>query len=103
MAATVTEVRKVPGLRSVRSVGTIALSGSYATGGDAAAIPKPYTTKAPLSVSVRSRNGNNVAYDVTNQKIKFFSAAATELAAGAYAAGYTADVIDYEAEFPKFG
>jgi len=35
--------------------------------------------------------------------MKIFSAPGTELVAGAYAAGYTGDVIRYEATYPKFG
>jgi hypothetical protein len=103
MAAVATETRKFPELRSVRSTGTVVLSGSYATGGDPLAIPKPYTTKEPYNVSFTSKNGNNFGWDPVAKTMKAFSAVGTELAAGAYAAGYTGDVITYMAEFPKLG
>lgn len=103
MAAVATETGKYPGLREITTIGTIVLSGSYATGGDAVAIPKPFTTKAPLFVDLISKNGNTYAWDVANQKLKAFSAVGTELTAGAYAAGYTSDVITYRATFPKLG
>lgn len=103
MAAVATETAKYPGLREISTVGTIVLSGSYSTGGDAVAIPKPFTTKPPLFVDFMSKNGNSYAWDVAAQKIKAFSAPGTELTAGAYAAGYTGDVITYRATFPKLG
>ena len=103
MAAVATEVRRYPDLRSVRTTGTVALSGSYATGGDSLAIPKPGTTKDPYHVTFRSMNGNELVYDPVAKKIKAFSANGTELGAGAYAAGYTGDTIYYDAEFPKLG
>lgn len=103
MAAAVTEIRKIPTLRSIRSVGTITLSGSYATGGETVPFVKPGTTKAPYNVWFNSVNGNQYFWDVTNQKMKAFSGHGTELSAGAYPAGYTSDVITYEAEYPRGG
>lgn len=103
MAAAVTELRKEGGQKSITTTGTIVLSGSYATGGDSVAIPKPGTTKPPNFVEFNSKNGNLYSWDASAQKMKAFSAPGTELTAGAYAAGYTGDVITYRAEFPKFG
>lgn len=101
MAAAITELRREGGQRSITTTGTIVLSGSYTTGGDALAIPKPGTTKSPNFVEFNSKNGNFYQWDAG--KLKAFSAPGTELGAGAYAAGYTGDVITYRAEFPKFG
>lgn len=101
MAVVATEVRRLPQNRSVRTQGTLVLSGNYTTGGDPVVIPKPGTTKDPYWVKFNSKNGNAFQWDAG--KIKAFSAVGTELAAAAYAAGYTGDVISYEAEFPKLG
>ena len=103
MANTVTETRKLPGLRHITVMGTIALTGSYATGGETLGLIKPGTTKAPYNIAFFSKNGNFVVWDHTTDKMKIFSAPGTELVAGAYAAGYTGDVIRYEATYPKFG
>jgi len=103
MANTVTELRRLPGFRHVVVQGTIVLSGSYATGGETLNIPKPGTTKAPYELTFVSKNGNAFIWDHTTDKMKAFSAVGTELAAGAYAAGYTGDVIRYQAVYPKFG
>lgn len=103
MAAAVTELRREPGSRSITTTGTIVLSGNYTAGGEALAIPKPGTTKPPNFVEFNSKNGNAFQWDIAGQKMKAFSAIGTELTAGAYAAGYTGDVITYRAEFPKFG
>jgi hypothetical protein len=103
MANTVTELRRLPGLRHVVVQGTIVLSGSYATGGETLGFIKPGTTKSPYNVAFYSKSGNFFVWDHTTDKMKAFSAAGTELTAGAYAAGYTGDVIRYEASYPKFG
>lgn len=103
MAATVTEQRRNAGQKTIETMGTITLSGSYTTGGESVAIPKPGTTKNPNFVEFNSKNGNAFQWDVAAAKMKAFSAVGTELTAGAYAAGYTGDTITYRAEFPKFG
>jgi hypothetical protein len=74
-------------------VGTVTFSGSYATGGDALDLTQYYKGQAagrsiiPISPDVR---GNGIEYDLTNKKLKLFSSANTELAAGAYNAALTA-------------
>lgn len=76
----------------------VAFSGNYTSGGDpfnlAAAIN---ATLVPLIVLFSSKNGYLYAYvpgaDATAGKIKVNSAVDTELAAGAYPAGVTGDVV----------
>lgn len=103
MAAVATKTRDLPMTRSMRTTGSIVLSGSYPAGGEAVSIPKPGTTKAPYNVWFSSANGNQYFWDIVNQKMKVFSGHGVELAAGAYPAGYTGDAIFYEAEYPRGG
>lgn len=103
MAVVVTETRKLPNLRSVRSQGTIVFSGNYAADGEAVVIPKPGTTKAPYTVRISGISGHQYLYDPTTTKVKILTAPGVELAAAAYPAGVTGDTITYDAEFPKLG
>jgi hypothetical protein len=92
-------------------VGTIALSGSYPSGGEtldltqiANAVP---SASQPVLVSVESQNGNGGYYipqqgsALNNWKLRVFQAGGTELAAGAYPAAFTSDVIAFSATYPK--
>lgn len=104
MAAAFTEVRKYPGLRTIRVVGTIALSGNYTTGGETlTGLVKPFTTKDPQFVSLNHRRAATLSWNPTTQKLMAWTAPNTEHAAAAYAAAFTADVIDAEFEYPKGG
>ena len=92
--------------------GTLAVSGSYASGGDTL----DFTTvanqigasQAPLQVWVSGTTGDNYAFvraaspTLANGKIKINTASNTELAAGAYPARFTGDTnIQIEAVFSK--
>lgn len=85
-------------------------AGDYATGGIVVNLLTLGGVKStgPVQgvVGCRSTNGNLVDYvpgtTLANGKIKFFSGAATELAASAMAAGYVADVVKLKLILPKF-
>lgn len=102
MAIVATETRKLPQLRSVKSVGTLAFSGNYSTGGEVVSIPKPGTTKEPYSVRLEGRGTHDYKYDPASGKVLVFLAG-VQIAAAAYPAGVTGDLVRYEAEFPKLG
>lgn len=72
----------------------LVFSGSYTTGGEAWD-PTPQFPEGIgniLVVDVSGSAGYGFEYDKVNKKLKLFSAANTELAAGAYNAALTADV-----------
>ena len=91
--------------RVTKVYGTLTLSGAYATGGDPllASAFGAGTTKKPHLVTLVGKAGFGYEYDNEAQKLKVYSDGVAELAAGAYPAGYLADVIRFEAVFPKFG
>lgn len=108
MAAALTIASKSAQGRTVSVLGTIALSGNYATGGDALPLSAfgAGTTKAPHIVKIHGKAGFVYEYDAANGKLLVREGAVgplTELAAGAYPAGATGDSIRVEATFPKFG
>lgn len=72
---------------------TLTFSGSYATGGEAWD-PLPLfggLASAVLAVTLLGEPGYGFEYDKVNKKLKLFSSANTELAAGAYNAAVTGD------------
>ena len=85
-------------------VGTITFSGSYATGGEVPTVANPPGGTGIKGVFGRlgvgevlavlgDARGNSFEYDNTNDKMKMFSAANTELAAAAYNAALTASPV----------
>lgn len=103
--------------KSIRVLANVVVSGSYATGGEdlttlladerikvGAAASQRGT---PISAYAQSQNGVN--YSITNVpgqsplKMKVFTAANTELGAGAYSATYTNDIIRLDISFQKYG
>ena len=104
MAYTLSIVSQSSTQRAVTVYGTIALSGSYVSGGEAipASAFKSGSSKKPYIVGVVGKAGQTYQYDVEAEKLKCF-AGATETTAGAYPAGVTGDVIRFAATFPKFG
>lgn len=102
MAIAVTEARKIPSLRSIRTMGTLVFSGNYVTGGEVAPFVKPGTTKSPYDVKISGQGTHDYKFDVATGKIKVFLAG-VEIAAAAYPAAVTGDTVRYEAEYPKFG
>jgi len=102
MAIVYTETRRLPNLRSVRVVGTLAFTGSYVTGGE---IPSGITfrggsTKPPISVKFDNRGPHTFKYDPATGKVLVYLAG-TELAAGAYPAPVTSDVVSMDIEYNK--
>jgi hypothetical protein len=103
---------------AVLVTGKLAFSGNYTTGGDAlnwttaveelsssgATIP---SATPPLLVLVESQNGNGDYYvpvqgnALNNWLVKCFTAAGTEVAAGAYPTAITGDIVAFLAQFPK--
>jgi hypothetical protein len=104
MAGTVNVVSRSANQKTVDIHGTIVLSGTYATGGEALPLAslKAGTSKKPHFVAVVGKAGFTYQYDIEAEKLKTF-AGATETTAGAYPAGITGDVIRFVAQFPKFG
>lgn len=75
---------------------------TYATGGNAISfkgLPGVPGNPVPIIAWIESKNGNQVSYDVAAQKVKLFTANATELTAAAIPAGVSGDTFYVEAEF----
>jgi hypothetical protein len=101
--------------QSIRVICNVVVSGSYSTGGeDLSTILADARVKAGtlgktrfFAAYAQSSNGANVSIPLivgtTPIKMKFFSSVGTELGAGAYAAGYTGDLIRLDFSFPKYG
>lgn len=96
-------------------VGTIALSGSYAAGGEVlnwGAVPQVKSTRDPIWAQFEGKAGFVYQYDKPNDKLMVSGQeptsatagviALSELAAGAYPAGITGDSIQFYAVFEKF-
>lgn len=75
--------------------GTLTLSGSYATGGDALNLKQflPQMSTLRQAVLLGTLRGNGVEYDAVNAKLKVFASANTEAAAAAYNAALTASPV----------
>ena len=103
MAIVFTETRKLPGLRSIKIIGTLAFSGNYATGGEVpTGIAKPGTTKDPIRVDFAGRGTHDYKYDATTGKVLVYLGG-VQHAAAAYAAAVTGDAVTMELEYPKLG
>ena len=88
--------------------GKLAFSGSYAAGGDTvdfSTIGEKILSglaQGPLQAVAFSQNGSVNTYvfvqgtALTNWKLKIFVAAGVELAAGAYPASVTSDIVQYQ-------
>lgn len=72
--------------------GTLTFSGSYATGGDTLTLPafSPGIGNIVL-VMVDDSAGYSITYQTGSGRVQVYSAAGTELAAGAYPAAITGD------------
>lgn len=97
-----TETRRLPNLRTVRVLGTLTFSGSYVTGGE---VPTGITfrggsTKPPISVKFDNRGTHTFKYDPATGKILAYLAGA-EVAAGAYPAPVTSDLVTMDIEYQK--
>jgi hypothetical protein len=92
--------------------GTVAVSGSYATGGDTldftTVANRLGVSQAPIQVWMGGATGDAYSFvrattpTFANGKVKINTASATELSAGAYPARITGDTnIQFEAAFVK--
>lgn len=83
-------------------LGDLTVSGTYATGGEALGdtFLGVSTATTPIDVSANCAGGYNFGYDAVNNKLLVFDGA-SELAAGAYPAALTGNVIHLVAYFPK--
>jgi hypothetical protein len=88
-----------------RAYGTLAFTGSYATGGDAVSFASllPIAKGAsPVFVEINGIAGYYYQYVKAAGKIIIWGpGSATQLAAGAYPGGITGDTVSFEAVFPK--
>lgn len=109
LAATIKNALSERGQKTKKIRGTIALSGSYATGGETwnlTVFPGvPVQTGAPVQVAVWGKAGYSYGYvpgsNLTNGKLNVMNGT-TELTAGPYPGGVTSDVIQFEIILPKF-
>lgn len=86
--------------------GTLTFSGSYTTGGDTLDFTPVMgllpTSQAPVQVAAWSQGGTPFAYvpiqgsSFNNWKLKIFQAGGAEIAAGAYPAGVTGDIVAFQ-------
>ncbi len=84
------------------AIGTLAFSGSYTTGGDTldfTTIAYKLPSTQLVQAIVESQNGNSGYYvpvqgsAFNNWKVKCFAGGGTEIAAGAYPASITSDIV----------
>jgi hypothetical protein len=77
--------------------GTLTASGSYATGGDALALPQipGYDATKIIDIFIHGIAGYKYEFDIATSKVLVFTAGETELTAGAYPSGITGDTITF--------
>ena len=84
------------------AIGTLAFSGNYPTGGDTldfTQVADKLATTQIIQAFAESQNGNSGYYvavagaALNNWKLKAFSGGGTEVAAGAYPASVTSDIV----------
>ena len=103
MAIVFTKTRDLPGLRSIRIMGTLAFTGSYVAGGEVpTGIVKPGTTKNPFGARISGKGPHDFKFDPATGKVLVYLAG-VEHAAAAYVAGVTGDAVVAEIEYPKLG
>lgn len=111
MALTLT-INSVDSIGNLYVFGTIAVSGSYPTGGDiidfTTVAHRLGASQAALQVWASGSTGDTYSYvrgatpTMANGKLKISTTSNTELAAGAYAARFTGDTnIQFQAIFKK--
>lgn len=103
MPITFTRTNYLHELRSMRVVGTLTFSGSYVTGGEVPTGITVPTTKAAIVADFYGKGDHNFKYDFATGKVLVYAPGGAQLAAAAYPAGVTGDVVKMELEYPKFG
>jgi len=103
MPITFTEKAKIPAFRTFRQIGTLTFTGSYVTGGEVpAGIIKVWTSKLPFGAQFWNRGPHTFRFDPITGKVLVYLGGA-EVAAGAYPAAVTTDVVTMDIEYPKLG
>jgi len=101
---TFAQTHKLHELRSMRIVGTLTFTTNYVTGGEIpTGLIKPGTTKGPILVGFYNKGDHTFKYDASTGKILVYAPGGAQLAAAAYPAAVTTDVVTMELEYPKFG
>jgi len=93
--AVVATYLKRQGRGDLEAVVGLVFSGTYPTGGETVdfAAVVGYTTRQPTVVPTSGQFGYTYNYDLANKKMKIFTTADTEVAAGAYPANVAADIV----------
>lgn len=101
MAIAFQELRRLPGFRSFRISGRLTFSGNYVTGGEVpTGLVQMWTAKDAFGANFYNKGPYTFRYDPTTKKIIVYLGGA-ELAAGAYPAPVTSDVVTMDVEFSK--
>jgi hypothetical protein len=96
--------QKLPEMRTIRVFGTLTFSGNYVTGGEVpTGLVRPGTSKPPIAVSFTNKGDHTFKFDIATGKILVYAPGGAQLAAAAYPAAVTNDVVTMDAEYPKFG
>jgi len=104
MAIVFGQTHKLHELRSQRLLGKLTFTGNYVTGGEIpSGIIAPGTTKGPIMVNFSNKGDHNFKYDASTGKVIAYAPGGAQLAAAAYPAAITNDVVLMEIEYPKFG
>jgi len=86
----------------MRVIGTLAFSGNYVVSGEVpSGLNKPGTIKNPLWAEFYSKGDHTFKFDAATGKILVYAPGGAQLAAAAYPAGVTGDVVTMEVEYPK--
>lgn len=101
MAIAFQEIRRLPGMRAFRISGKLTFSGNYVTGGEVpTGLIQMWTAKDAFGANFYNKGAYTFKYDPVTKKIIVYLAGA-ELAAGAYPAAVTNDVVTMDVEFSK--
>lgn len=97
------EQTKVPAMRSFRIIGKLTFTGSYVLGGEVpTGIIQVWTSKNAYGAQFWNKGPYTFRYDPVTKKVLLYLGG-TELAAGAYPAPVTTDVVTMDIEYPKLG
>ena len=103
MAIVGTEKYKIPSLRTFRQIVLLTFSGNYVTGGEVpTGIVKVWTSKNAHGAQFWNKGPYTFRYDPVATKVIVYLGG-VELAAGAYPAAVTSDIVTMDLEYPKLG